>query len=166
MSCILISDWSDRQPFFFIWMDALTIELSSHDLFCISDLNFSEPHILSRRFYLLLYEFSRLDLINFDLQDLNFLLIAICLIEIDIATNRFARFYETRPKQLLCWSKQRFLRPYCNLLWSFFSIAWKWINFIIFNFLHIIASRKNRQIFPDFISGRNLSLTRVHLVLI
>jgi len=46
--------------------------------------------------------FSSLDLINFNLQDLNFLLIAFDLIEIDIATNRFAWFNETRPKQLLC----------------------------------------------------------------
>ena len=28
-----------------------------------------------------------------------------------------ARFYELRPKQLLCWNSN-FSRPYCNLLWS------------------------------------------------
>ena len=73
-----------------------------------------------------------------------------------------AWFYELRPKQPHYRSKQRFSRPYFNLLWRFDQLLGSGLIFMIFNFLHII--RKSRQIFPDFISGWNLSLTRVHLV--
>ena len=135
--------------------------------FCISDLFFSEPHIISRRFIWFSMNFSRLDLINFNLQDLNFHLIAFDLIEIDIATNRFARIYETRPTQLFCWSKQRFLRPYCNLLWSFDQLLGSGlICFYYHQFSAYYSFGKVGKYLQILFSGWNLSLTRVHLVLI
>ena len=53
-----------------------------------------------------------------------------------------AWFYELRPDQLLCWSKQRFSRPYCNLLWRFDQLLGSGLIFMMFNFLQIIASEK------------------------
>ena len=57
-----------------------------------------------------------------------------------------AWFYELRPKQLLCWSKQRFSRPYCNLLWRFDQLLGSGLIFKIFNSQHIIASEKSANI--------------------
>ena len=110
--------------------------------------------------------FSGLDLINFNLQDVNFLLIAIDLIEIDIASNRFARFYEARPKQMLCWSKQRFLRPYCTLLWSFDQLLGSGLSFIIFNLLSACYSFGKVGKYLQILFRDGIWLTRVHLVLI
>ena len=78
-----------------------------------------------------------------------------------------ARFYELRPKQLLCWNSN-FSRPYCNLLWSVDQLlgigcyCFKDLRPSIFCIFYSFGKLGKYFLF----SGWNLSLTRVHLVLI
>ena len=87
--------------------------------------------------------FLRLNVINLIIQDLLLFFYFDSLgIDHRHCNESVAWFYELRPKQLLCWLKQRFSRPYCTLLWSFDQFLGSGSILKIFNFLHIIASEK------------------------
>ena len=102
--------------------------------FYISDLIFSEPHILSRRFYLTPYEFFKARFDQFQYTRSKFSLDSLCF-NWNRHCNELVRAVlraETKAAALLI--ETAIFTTILQFAVKFWSIAWKWINFYYLQF--------------------------------